>query len=635
MILAILVGSGVCPGLAQEPARPGGLPGLGPLTPAEQWVLESVAAGRIADLRERFGEAEGARRLRGKFVETMLTDGFSGFKVHRSGIYLLNAVIPDILSLEFAEVQHPVFLHGCRFQGLVNGNGANFKKNLSLKEAVFMQPVDFYRLKVAMDAFFGGAVFGGAVNFGSAQIDGQLTLKGAKFTAKDQEANFNGLVVGGSLSLQNARFEGAVDVTGARMGAELNAQGARFSGPDKIVSFTGVKVGQVASFNQAEFQGPVNLAGAEINGMFSANGARFESAGQPVSFDSLKVGPWASFNGAVFKGPVSFTNASFAGTLAVMEARLEAKEHPAKFFGLRVDNFANFMETVFQGGVSMVGGSFKNLMITGSAATPLTYPEVNLDGAQVDYSLIIADLRLEKLQATRLQVKGPVIFKNLKIGQKADLRDSNFYSLKMIEVGWPANPAQIWLEGLTYQALSAGEGPQDWRKLSAWINDSRYDTRNYSQLSDYFKHGGYQDRADEVYIQGQRRQALDKWWRPDHLATLIFWDFLAGYGKKPGRTFWLGLIIVMVGTLFFDPQNFDPSFLGGWTWLLNGNVWRTRVVRFFLSLDEFLPGVDLGLARLWQMSKISYPTLLYYHFHKISGWILVPIGLAAVFSQFR
>ena len=56
--------------------------------------------------------------------------------------------------------------------------------------------------------------------------------------------------------------------------------------------------------------------------------------------------------------------------------------------------------------------------------------------------------------------------------------------------------------------------------------------------------------------------------------------------------------------------------------MLNGNVWRTRVVRFFLSLDEFLPGVEVRLARLWQISKISYPTLVYYHFHKISGWIL-------------
>ena len=66
-----------------------------------------------------------------------------------------------------------------------------------------------------------------------------------------------------------------------------------------------------------------------------------------------------------------------------------------------------------------------------------------------------------------------MIFKNLQIGQKADLRDSSFYSLKMIEVGWPAKPEQIWLEGLSYQSLSAGEGPQDWRKLLAWVNDSR------------------------------------------------------------------------------------------------------------------------------------------------------------------
>lgn len=58
-------------------------------------------------------------------------------------------------------------------------------------------------------------------------------------------------------------------------------------------------------------------------------------------------------------------------------------------------------------------------------------------------------------------------------------------------------------------------------------------------------------------------------------------------------------------------------------------------MRFFLSLDEFLPGVDLGLAKLWQISRISFYKLLYYHFHKICGWILIPIGLAAIFSRFK
>ena len=608
---------------------------LGQLSPQESYVLQQVGAGQIADLKERFGEDEGARLIRGRFLEALLTDGFPGFKVPRSGIFLLHAVIPDILSLQYAEVNHALFLVGCQFRGVVTCSGSHFKKTLGLKQAVFEQQADFHQLKADLDAFFGEAVFKGPVDFGAARIEGNLVFKDARFTAKDLEANFNALQAGGSLNCENAVFAGGVDLTGSRLGAELDAKGARFASPDKMASFTAVKVGQVACFDRAGFQGPANFSDTEVSGTFSAIGTRFESSGQGVLFNGMRVGSGALFNGAVFKGPVDFSNGSISGSLYVDESRFENREHPPKFYGLKVDNFASFMATVFQGGVSMIGASFKNLMFSGSAESPLTYPIVNLDGAVVDYSLIIGDLNLDTLQATRLQVKGPTVLKNVKISGKADLRDSSLYSLKMINVTWPGNPDQVWLEGLTYQALSAGEGPQDWRKLLTWVGQSRFDSRNYSQLTDYFKHGGYQDRADEVYIQGRRREVLEQWWRPDHLATLIFWDGLAGYGKKPGRTFWLGLIIVLVGTIFFDHRNFDPSFVGGWTWMLNGNVWRTRVVRFFLSLDEFLPGVDLGLARLWQMSKITYPTLVYYHFHKISGWILVPIGLAAVFSQFK
>ena len=441
--------------------------------------------------------------------------------------------------------------------------------------------------------------------------------------------------MGGSLHCKNAVFQGGVDLTGSRLGAELNVQGARFASPDKIVSFTAMKVGQVASFDRAEFQGPVNFSDLEVSGTFSAVGTRFASSGPGVLFNGMKVGSGALFNGAVFKGPVNFSNGSISGSLYVDESRFEDKEHPPKFYGLKVDNFASFMATVFKGGVSMIGASFKNLMFSGSAESSLTYPMLNLDGAVVDYSLIIGDLHLDTLQATRLQVKGPTVLKNVKISGKADLRDSSLYSLKMINVTWPANPEQVWLEGLTYQGLSAGEGPHDWEKLLAWTNRSRFDTRNYSQLSDYFRHGGYQDRADEVYIQGKRRETMQKWWHPYNLATLIFWDGLAGYGKKPARTLWFSLFIVFIGTLVFDPKNFDPSFLGGWGWLLKGDRTKTAAVRFFLSLDEFLPGVDLGLAKLWQLSKVSFAELVYYHFHKIAGWILIPIGLAAVYTQFK
>ena len=140
---------------------------------------------------------------------------------------------------------------------------------------------------------------------------------------------------------------------------------------------------------------------------------------------------------------MNFSNGSISGSLYVHEARFENKEQPPKFYGLKVDNFASFMATVFQGGVSMIGASFKNLMFTGSAEPSLTYPMVNLDGAVVDYSLIIGDLNLDTLQATRLQVKGPTVLKKVKVSRKADLRDSSLYSLKMIDVTWPAKPERF------------------------------------------------------------------------------------------------------------------------------------------------------------------------------------------------
>lgn len=51
-------------------------------------------------------------------------------------------------------------------------------------------------------------------------------------------------------------------------------------------------------------------------------------------------------------------------------------------------------------------------------------------------------------------------------------------------------------------------------------------------------------------------------------------------------------------------------------------------------LDRVAAGRVADLKEI-RRGRSTYPTLLYYHFHKISGWILVPIGLAAIFSQFK
>jgi uncharacterized protein YjbI with pentapeptide repeats len=611
------------------------LPNSAQLTPAETWVLAKVVAGQVADLQEAFGPEEGPRRLRAPFVAALLTNTLPGVKVHRSGLYIVNAVVTEPLSLEFAEVPHAVFLVSCRFQDPANFSGAIFKKSLALKQAHFTGPVNSYRLKVEVDAFFGGTVFQGSVNFGGADVGGTFTLSGARFADREQEANFNGLKVGQTLALKQTVFAGPVDFTGARVGSELNAARSRFDNPNGKAIFNGIKVSQNTSFLHAVFAGPVDFGGADIGGEFFADGAQFTSQDQLASFNSTRISQRASFDGTVFQGPVDFTQASIGGMLIFSQAKFLHPDSKANFSGLKVEQHAFFSDTSFQGGVSLVGAQLKHLMLNGRPEAPITYTEVNLDGAQIDFSLILGDLIIETLQATRLRVNGPAIFKNVHITGRSDLRDCNFAALKFIGVKWPEHQNSLWIEGLTYQSLSAGEGPDDWRKLLAWLDQSRFDTRSYNQLEDFYKRGGYGDRADEIYIQANRRETLEKWWRPTNLATLIFWDTLTGYGRKPSRTFWISLAIVLIGCFVFDPKMFESTYLENWTWLSRGTRFREIAVRFFLSLDEFLPGVDLGLAKLWQISRISFRKLVYYHFHKICGWILIPIGLAAIFSKFK
>lgn len=610
-------------------------PALDPLTPPERWVLARVTAGEVADLEEGFGPEEADRRLRAAFLEALLTDSLTGVRVHRSGIYIVNAVVPDPLSLEFADVPHAVFLFSCHFQAPANFSGAIFKKSLNFKQSQFSGPVNFYRFRAGVDAFFGESVFHGSVNFGGAHIGGTLTLSGARFVSSTEEVSFNGLNVSQSLSLKQAIFVGPVDFTGARIGGELNAALARFESSVSKASFNAVRVSQSASLLNAFFAGAVDFGGAEVNGEFFADGAQFANQQHQVSFNGLRVSQRTSFDGTVFQGPVDFTLVYIGGMLIISRAKFFHTETKANFSGLKVDQHAFFNESSFQGGLSLVGAQLKHLMLDGNPAAPLDCAEVNLDAAQVDFSLILANLKIGELQSSRLKVGGPAIFKNIRITGRGDLRDCAFAALKLIDVDWPDREDANWVEGLIYQSISAGEGAEDWRKLLAWLDHSRFDTRSYNQLEEFYKRGGYGDRADEIYIRANRRETLEKWWQPANLATFIFWDVLAGYGRKPSRTLWISLVIVILGAFVFDPKMFESSYLENWQWLSQGTRFREAAVRFFLSLDEFLPGVDLGLAKLWQISRISFYKLLYYHFHKICGWILIPIGLAAIFSRFK
>ena len=100
-----------------------------------------------------------------------------------------------------------------------------------------------------------------------------------------------------------------------------------------------------------------------------------------------------------------------------------------------------------------------------------------------------------------------------------------------------------------------------------------------------------------------------------------FWlDLMLGYGKETWRT-----AVVALGLTFFGAIVFAP---GNMQWK-NPQETQTNYCRFWYSLDQFAPVIDLGDARNWGPSEDSW-TRYYVRIHRIAGWILLPLAVGAV-----
>jgi hypothetical protein len=689
----------------------------------EQWVLERLEQGEIADLKKQFGEAEEKRRLRAIFLEALLTDEIEEFKPRRQGIRITQAIMGEALNLENAEVVHIVGLDNFIFQEEVNFrdtrfhryvflNGSQFGKKadfhrmqvklgLLCRKTVFRGPVDFgwtdiggqfiatgaqfasqkheanfNALKVGQSAFFDNAVFQGPVDFGGAGIGGQFIANGVQFASQKHKTNFNGLKVGQDAFFRGAVFRGSVNCSGmlvkeglhltpleesdrtyltifhkgANFGGteirrQLGAHSLRFLSESEPADFNGLKVGQLAFFDNAVFQGPVAFVTAAIGGQLSAKGAKFLNPEKEVSFGYLKVGQSAFFDNAVFQGPLSFVSVDIGEHFSVKGAQFQSQE-TAMFVGLKVDKIAFFEGAEFAGPVALKDAHLSDLLMGGN---PI--PELDLERTRVERELKIGiiEKKTEKkketeigiVNARNLTVQGPTTLQNVTIKAEADFRDASFQQLNFTDVEWPVRKegkARVWLDGIGFKALSTKKDPQEdenWNKILQWLSLARFNTQNYNRVDEYFQRCGLAPWAYKVFREGKKRGlSRRRWWEPGKYATRIFWGWLAGYGRKPARTLGLIIPLILIGAFLLEPQ-FAKDFSGTQSAFNAIVVDHDVFARCILSLDRFLPGVDLGLAKHWQPSHLGLWTWLYWYFLKIMGWITIPITLAAIYTKIK
>lgn len=560
------------------------------LNEQEIWILERVAKGQEADLLVEYGPDPRPRHLRAIFLEKLLTDGFAekyDFKVHRKGILIKSAIIADPVDLEDADINSNVALDSCIFKKIANFRDCCFNKHLSFNKAQFIESANFRRLKVMYNLSCEGSLFCKQVEFAYAEIKRHFIARKTQFLDKKNEADFYGLKVGCSLSFRESIFKGPVDFSKTNAGGQFIVNGAKFINKNGKAVFNGLLVGFDASFSEVEFRGPVDLSYSNIGGQLLLDRARFLS--EKVNLSRLNVAQEVIFSGTILCGNVSL-------------------------------DYASLLDLIIK-------GVDKNNFI----------PILSLEQTEISRELKIENVEIGELYANHLHGNGPSSFKNVSIDSFLDLRDSIFQNFNLINYILYSKKNDVLLDGLIYKSISTKESidePEDYEKLFNLLENSRFNAQNYIQMEEYFKRCGQKDRADEIYIKGKQRE-LSQRNNLTKLVIKIFWEMLAGYGRKPGRTFWISLGVVILGMLFFDHQHLDQNFKANCTWLSKVECWKSVIIAFLLSLGHFLPGIDVVLTKSWQVSQVSFCTLLYYYFHKICGWILVPIGLAAIFSNIR
>jgi hypothetical protein len=555
----------------------------------------------------------------------------------------------------------------------------------------------FNGMQIGLSARFEESEFHGGVDFGGADIKGQFVAQGVKFICESKKANFNHIQVGKSARFDAAEFHGPVDFINANIHGQFMAKGIKFFSKEHRVTFYGMQVSQEASFEGGEFYGlvsfvsivvvgdfhlepllksgpalattfhrSVNFRGADIGGELLAEKAQF--LGHLVNFESVRVGRSFHASGALFAGSVNFTdmevNSNFYinpfGRLKGFKTLFKGPANFSRvkvrgvfnanqgifqsdnviFSGLKVGLGAFFNGAIFFAGLVMKEADLTDLEISGlvrlsQGGLPLT--EIVLNRTRIGHRLTIRDVEVKRFEARNLEVKGPAEFSRVFIKAAADFRDAACHHLQMVEVDWPEprdRGKRVYLDGLTYESITARkepDKPEEWPKLLAWLGLSRFNTQNYQELDGFFQRGGLRPWADKVHMAGKRRELGKlKWWNPGRWLTRFFWGWLAGYGRKPGRVFWPSLALVLLGWLIFQPVCLEPQH-----WLASFQQSHPAWTGLVVSLDRFLPGVDLGVAKICRPGDLSPLVWFYWHFLKIMGWILAPIALAAIYTRIK
>jgi len=343
-------------------------------------------------------------------------------------------------------------------------------------------------------------------------------------------------------------------------------------------NFVSARIGSIALFTGAVFKEGASFNRTQIEESVFFNPATFEGE---ANFGSARIGSNAEFTGAVFKEGAIFDSAQIEESVFFNPATFEGE---ANFISARIGSNAWFTGAVFK-----EGASFNSAQIQRES--------------HFERTIFANYVRFENTSFETIYFGEPEVQFHAKI----DLRGCIYNRIY---------PIFFW------EQLMKPLGP--------------YDRQPFTQLEETFRRAGKDKLADDVYYEQKCRESAQK-----TLGTPVAWlldRFLwlfTGYGVRLYRLIVFIALILFVGTFIFQLEGavvLNPDIKPPYVFGSNDTLpcWEA----FWVSLSTFLP-VEIPSGADWKPSSqtiwfLSIKFTTFATMLKLSGWILVPVGIAGI-----
>ena len=657
---------------------------FGTLSQAEKKLFEAVANGKSADCSADSEEDndpadadkwDDERVMKADRIAWLCTDPQASALVTYRGIVVEGARIDGKLDLEFVRIPFPLYFEKSAFPAGIDLHNAEICE-LYLG-GTYTGPIRADGLKVERNVLLDNEFKAeGEVCLLGATIGGQLDCENGRFINPNREVfSADKLKVEGSIYLRNGfKAEGQVRLVGATIGGNLECDGGQFIDKrEETIAFDAERVnvdGHVFLREHFNAEGQVRLLGATIGGQLDCENGQFINPEAPALFaDRLKVGDVFLRNGFKAEGEVRLRGATIDGDLdcgngqfinpegyALAANGLKVERNVLLDNEFKAEGEVHLLGAKIGGQVDCSGGQFINKNKQGKA---LSADDMNVQGSVFLSSGFKAEGNVCLAGAT---IYGVLVWTRVESPEKVtlDLRSAKIGTLWDDQKSWPES-GKLFLNGLVYDEID-DRAPTDVKTRIDWLRrqpTEHFRTQPYEQLAAVLRKGGHDADAKKILIaKAKDRTRLAQLTLPEKCWYHFFGKFI-GYGYRPWRAFWIGLVVVALGWLLFGigfgADVMTPTKEGAYVSDSGGENRRLsedypKFNPLVYSFDMFVPLVNLHQASYWLPNANQGTELLnikgfrllagsllrhYLWFHIIMGWILTTLLVVGLTGLIR